>query len=189
MITDWYTILCVFLIIINVVRSSIRGFSKEFLSFIGMVIGLIVGLNYYQPVGIFLGKLLSQGNSWIFNIAGFLALFLPIVMLFSWTGLLFRKIFEKLDIIWIDAVLGFFMGIVKGMFWILIVTLVILNFSYLQFLNSYIYQSRFYQDLTLPIITYLNNWVTPFPQADFLHNIFLKGILKEDAYLGNFEEF
>lgn len=189
MIADWYAIFCIFLIVVNIIRSSIRGFSKEFLSFTGIAIGLTVGLSYYQLVGTFLSQLVSWENPWIFNITGFLTLFLPIVILFSWIGLLFRRIFEKLDIIWVDAVLGFFMGIVKGMFWILIITLVVFNFSYLQFLNSYIYRSRFYQDLTLPIITYLHDWIAPFPQAGFLHNILLKGIFKEDAYLGNFEEF
>jgi uncharacterized membrane protein required for colicin V production len=189
LITDWYTVFCVFLVLLNIVRSAIRGFSKEFLSFAGLVIGFVLGLSYYSFLGNVLNRLVGWHNSWIFNLVGFLAIFIPVIMFFSWIGILFRKVFERLDIVWVDAVLGFLMGIVKGMFWILVITLLVLNFSYLQFLTSYVYQSRFYQDLTLPVITYLHDWMVKLPQAHFLSQILERGIPKEDANLGNFKEF
>ncbi len=177
-----------FLVLVNIIRSSIRGFSKEFLSFAGLVVGFIVGLNYYPFLGSFLNRFAGWDNPWILNLAGFLVILIPTIMFFAWVGILFRKVFEGLDIVWVDAVLGFFMGIAKGMFWILVITLLVLNFSYFQFLNGYVYQSRFYQDLTLPVITYLHSWTSRFPQADFLNKILEKGILKEDVNLGNAEE-
>lgn len=189
MTADWYTIFCVFLVLVNVIRSSIRGFSKEFLSFTGLVVGFILGLSYYLVIGDFIGRFLGWDNSWVLHLVGFLIIFIPVIMFSSWMGILFRRVFEKLDIVWVDAVLGFFMGIVKGMFWILVITLLVLNFSYLQFLNGYVYQSRFYQDLTLPVITYLHDWAVRFPQAGFLRAILEKGIFKDDVDLGNLEEF
>jgi len=155
--------------------------------FTGLVIGLFVGLLYYPLIGDFLNQFLGWQESWITSLIGFLGIFLPIVIFASWIGMLFRKVFERFDIVWIDAVLGFFMGIIKGIFWIIVITLFITNFSYLQFLNGYIAQSRFYHDITLPVITYLSDFTGRFPQATFLYHILKKGMLTEDVHFRSFE--
>lgn len=176
---NWYTLLCFVILALNAVRSSLRGFSKEFLVFVGLVCGLVLGLRYYPQVEGFFHSRFGWESPWL-GIIGFLVLFLPVVIVFSWIGLRFRRIFERLDILWVDALLGFFMGLVKGMLWIIVVTVFVANVSYLGFLEEAIARSSFYKNLTLPAIRYVEQLVTQVPQTSFL-----KPWLEKGASLGH----
>lgn len=186
---NWYTLLCFVILVFNAVRSSLRGFSKEFLVFVGLVCGFILGLRYYPQVEEFLCSRFGWESPWL-GIIGFLVLFLPIVMFFSWVGLRFRRIFERLDILWVDALLGFFMGLVKGMLWIIVVTVFVANVSYLGFLEETIARSSFYRNCTLPAIMYVERLATQVPQASFLKPWLEKGVsLGRESVMENTLEF
>jgi uncharacterized membrane protein required for colicin V production len=110
-------------------------------------------------------------------------IFIPVVLLFSWVGMFFRKVFEGLDIVWFDAILGFVIGILKGFLWISIITLFVLNVSFLEFLNNGIYQSRFYQSFTQPIIVFIDSMVQKIPEFSFLNAYLEKGLNQSDDEL------
>jgi uncharacterized membrane protein required for colicin V production len=179
---DWYSIICIFILILNVIRSSIRGFSKEILALTGVVIGLLSALRFHQDLGQFLTNLFHWNSVWM-NLISFFVIFIPVVLLFSWVGMFFRKVFEGLDIVWFDAILGFVIGILKGFLWISIITLFVLNVSFLEFLNNGIYQSRFYQSFTQPIIVFIDSMVQKIPEFSFLNAYLEKGLNKSDDEL------
>lgn len=117
------------------------------------------------------------------NLISFFVIFIPVVLLFSWVGMFFRKVFEGLDIVWFDAILGFVIGILKGFLWISIITLFVLNVSFLEFLNNGIYQSRFYQSFTQPIIVFIDSMVQKIPEFSFLNAYLEKGLNQSDDEL------
>ncbi|MDD3713271.1 MAG: CvpA family protein [Atribacterota bacterium] len=171
-----------FILILNVIRSSIRGFSKEILALTGVVIGLLSALRFHQDLGQFLTNLFHWNSVWM-NLISFFVIFIPVVLLFSWVGMFFRKVFEGLDIVWFDAILGFVIGILKGFLWISIITLFVLNVSFLEFLNNGIYQSRFYQSFTQPIIVFIDSMVQKIPEFSFLNAYLEKGLNQSDDEL------
>lgn len=180
--SDWYTLLCFAILVLNAVRSALRGFSKEFLVFAGLVAGLLLGLRYYPEIVTFFRSRFGVESPWL-GLLGFLGIFLPTVMVFSFFGVRFRRIFERLDILWVDAFLGFFTGLVKGMLWILVITVFVANVSYLRFLEEGIARSRFYQNCTRPAIIAVDRFASQFPQLTFL-----RPWLAQGATLGN-EDF
>lgn len=187
--SDWYTLLCFVILALSALRSALRGFSKEFLVFIGLVCGLILGLRYYPGIAVFFRHNFGWESPWL-GIVGFLFLFLPTVMVFSFLGLRLRRVFEHLDILWVDALLGFFVGLLKGMLWILVITLFVANVAYLGFLEEGIARSRFYRNCTLPAILYVDHFVTQFPQIAFLKPWLEKGAsLGHESFLEHPQEF
>jgi len=173
-----------------VIRSSIRGFSKEILVLSGILIGLFSAIKFYAPFGQLLTNLFHWNTTWLALIS-FMVIFIPVVMVFSWLGVYFRKVFEGLDIVWFDAILGFLIGIIKGLLWICIITLFILNISYFEFLNQGIYQSRFYITFTQPVIVFVNNFVAKIPDFSFLNAYLEKGLpVNKDEIIHRYlEEF
>lgn len=148
----------------------------------GVVIGLLSALRFHQDLGQFLTNLLHWNSVWM-NLISFFVIFIPVVILFSWVGMFFRKIFKGLDIVWFDAILGFVIGILKGFLWISIITLFVLNVSFLDFLNNGIYQSHFYQSFTQPIIVFINSMVQKIPEFSFLNAYLEKGLNQSDDEL------
>lgn len=177
--SDWYTLLCFIILVLCAVRSALRGFSKEFLVFVGLIVGLLFGLKYYPEVVTFFRSRFGWESPWL-GLVSFLLFFLPTVIVFSFLGVRFRRVFERLDIVWVDALLGFFIGLLKGMLWILVITVFVANVAYLRFLEEGIARSRFYRDCTLPAIVYVDRFVSQFPQIAFLRPWLAKG-----AALGN----
>ncbi|QPM69251.1 hypothetical protein RT761_02481 [Atribacter laminatus] len=148
----------------------------------GVVIGLLSALRFHQDLSQFLTNLLHWNSVWM-NLISFFVIFIPVVLLFSWVGMFFRKVFEGLDIVWFDAILGFIIGILKGFLWISIITLFVLNVSFLEFLNNGIYQSRFYQSFTQPIIVSIDSMVQKIPEFSFLGVYLEKGLDQSDDEL------
>ncbi|MCX6090362.1 MAG: CvpA family protein [Candidatus Atribacteria bacterium] len=187
---EWYSLVCIVILVLNVIRSAIRGFSKEILVLGGIVLGLFLALQFDHPLSQGFGTLFSWNSPWLLLVA-FIVIFLPVVMVFSWMGVSFRRVFERLDIVWFDAVLGFFVGIIKGMLWIIIVTLFILNISFFQFLSDGILQSRFYQSFTQPVLIYVRDGVAKIPDLAFLQNFIEKGFSteKNEVSIRHFKDF
>ena len=67
--------------------------------------------------------------------------------------------------------------------WISIITLFVLNVSFLEFLNNGIYQSRFYQSFTQPIIVFIDSMVQKIPEFSFLNAYLEKGLNQSDDEL------
>ena len=107
---------------------------------------------------------------------GFSTSFLPLVIISSWVGVRFRKVFENLDIVWVDSILGSVTGIAKGVLWFSLLTLFLLNLSYFSVVNQHIYRSSLYFRLIQPLFIYLYEWVREIPHLQFLQGILQKGI-------------
>ena len=175
MTIDWYSIVGLIILALNIIRSALRGFSKEALGLIGFLGGVLIGLQYYPVIGGFFAHLFGKYYFW-FSPLGFFLIFLPVVMASSWLGMRFRWVFKSLDIVWVDSILGSVVGIAKGVLWMLLITLLLLNLSYFSIVNQNIYRSSFYLRLTQPLLIYLYEWVLKIPHLQFLQGILQKGI-------------
>lgn len=175
MTIDWYSIAGLIILGINIIRSALRGFSKDFLGLVGFLAGLVIGLQYYPVVGGFFAYLFGKYYVW-FSPVGFILLFLPLVIVASWLGVRFRRVFKNLDIVWVDSILGSATGIAKGVLWLSLLTLFLLNLSYFPVVNQHIYSSSLYFRLVQPIFIYLYEWVQEIPHLQFLQGILQRGI-------------
>ncbi len=179
MSTDWYSIACFIVLSVNAIKGALRGFSKEFLVLCGVTVGLFAGLRYSGSLAFFLQNITGWDSPWLVPIS-FLLVFIPLVLIFSWFGMFFRRLFQGLDIVWFDAILGFIVGIVKGMLWIVIITVFILNVSFLQFLTYGIVHSGFYTSFTRPAIAFIADWLASYPETAFLQDILHKALIPVD---------
>lgn len=187
MITDWYTLIGLVIILLNIVVSSVRGFSREFLSLCGVVVGVILGLRWGAQVA---GFLLPVSNGLLLLIAGFLLFFLPSVFVFSWIGIRFRTLFKTLGVTWVDSLLGIPVGIVKGVLWVIVITVLIANFQFLDFLDRGVKRSFLYKEITKPSLIYLYSWTAQIPNTELLQDIFQKGLEEDEStFSRDLEEF
>lgn len=188
MISDWYTLIGLSIILLNIVVSSVRGFSREFLSLCGVIVGAILGLRWGAQVA---GFLLPINSGLLLLIVGFLLLFLPSVFVFSWVGIHFRTLFKTLGVTWVDSLLGIPIGIIKGILWVIIITVLISNFQFLNFLDRGVKNSFLYKEITRPSITYLYSWTIQIPNTEFLQGLLQKSLKEENerAFPRGFEEF
>lgn len=180
MTSDWYTLIGLSIILLNTIVSSVRGFSRESLSLCGAIVGAILGLKWGPSVAAFL---LPVSNSLLLLVIGFLLFFLPSVFTFSWIGIHFRSLFKTLGITWIDSLLGIPVGIIKGILWVVVITVLISNFQFLNFLDKATKNSFLYEELTRPSIAFIYSWTTQIPNTELLQDFLKKGLEKDERAL------
>lgn len=172
---DWYSILGFAIVVVNLVKSGFRGFSREFLVLSGAFLGLTLGLSFYPGLVDFLQAVIGRESVWFVPL-GFLMVFLPLIFLFGWLGKQFRKVFTRLDLAWVDSLLGLGVGIVKGIIWVIVVTLIIIQIGFLAGWEVRIYHSQFFTQVTRPALTILYDWIVQLPNSSFLAEIIEAGI-------------
>jgi len=175
LIFDWYSILCFAIVVVNLVKSGFQGFSREFLVLSGAFLGLALGLRFYPGLVGFLQNITGSESVWFIPLA-FLMVFLPLVFLFGWLGKQFRRVFTGLDLTWVDSLLGVGVGIIKGILWVIVVTLIIVQIGFLVGWEIKLYRSRFFTQVTYPSLTILYDWVVQLPNSSSLAEIIESGI-------------
>ena len=108
-VADW--LIC-FVILVNVVGAAIQGFFSEVLSLAGLVVGYIVAAWQYRRLAEWLESFLK--NAWFAEIAGFLAIFFGVVILFGIAARIARWIMKKAGLSGFDRFLGAVLGLLKG---------------------------------------------------------------------------
>jgi membrane protein required for colicin V production len=108
-VADW---LIVVVILLNVVTAAIQGFFAEILSMAGLVIGYILAAWQYERLAAWLMSFLK--NEWLADIFGFLVIFFAILILFSITGRVMRKLMKAVGLSGFDRFLGAVLGMLKG---------------------------------------------------------------------------
>lgn len=106
---DW---LIVVVVVLNVVIAATHGFFAEAFSMAGLVVGYIVAAwRYKKLAGWFMSFLKSELLAEIF---GFLIIFFVILILFSISGRIARKLMKAAGLSGFDRFLGALLGVVKG---------------------------------------------------------------------------
>jgi membrane protein required for colicin V production len=118
---DWAAVAVVFF---SVLMAAAQGFFYEVFSLAGVVLGYLFaawgygfGAAWYRPY---------VSSPWVADIAGFLTIFLVMVLLGGIAGRMVRWAIDGVGLRWFDRLLGAAFGLVRG---VLLVTVVALGFA------------------------------------------------------------
>jgi len=101
------------LILVLAIRGAIRGFVTEIGSVAALVIGLGGAILFYKPLAALIGRLfgISMWNPLI----AFLILFLVLYLVIKLLEHLLHSLFDKLNLERLDRAIGFFLGLAEGL--------------------------------------------------------------------------
>lgn len=101
------------LIVVLAIRGAIRGFVTEIGSVAALVVGLGGAILFYKPLAALIGRLfgISMWNPLI----AFLILFLVLYMVIKLLEHLLHAMFDKLNLERLDRAIGFFLGLAEGL--------------------------------------------------------------------------
>lgn len=111
---DWNLLDFIFVIItfISILIGILRGFVKEILSIIFLILAVVLSILYYREAGnVFKGII---NNSEVANFTGFIAVFLMILIVGSLVTFFLRKILVIGPIKSVDRLLGAFFGLLRA---------------------------------------------------------------------------
>ena len=103
----------------------IRGFVKEIVSIISIVLGLSFALHWYEEAARYLAFLNNQNQQ---KILGFIIVFIGVSLLLSVLGKLMRLVLKGINLGCLDHLLGLVVGFVKGVVVACAILLVLVSF-------------------------------------------------------------
>jgi membrane protein required for colicin V production len=106
---DW-TILGV--VVLSVLGAAAQGFFFELFSLAGAILGYVLAAWNYKRVAPWFLPYVK--NDWVASAAGFLLIFIAIVILAGAAGRIARWAMKEVGLRWFDRVLGAAFGLVKG---------------------------------------------------------------------------
>jgi len=109
---NWIDLTLAVLMIFSIISSLKLGFTRTAIGLLSTILALVFGLRYYRAVAVSLRPHISRTPA--ADIAGFLIVFVGIIMLGEVvTGMLARFI-RSTDLVWLDRALGGAFGVVRG---------------------------------------------------------------------------
>jgi membrane protein required for colicin V production len=114
-------------LVVSVLVAASHGFFYELFSFAGVVIGYLAAAWGYQKVAAWYMPMVKE--PWVADIAGFLTIFLVIVVLAGIAGRLARWAMKEVGLSWADRLLGGVFGLVRGVLLIAVVLLATASFA------------------------------------------------------------
>jgi len=121
---DW---IIVGALIVSILIAASNGFLYELFSFAGVVIGYVAAAWGYQKVAAWYLPMVKA--PWVADIAGFLTIFIGIVLLAGIIGRLARWAMKEVGLSWADRLLGGAFGLVRGVLVIAVVLLATASFA------------------------------------------------------------
>jgi membrane protein required for colicin V production len=121
---DWVLLL---LLAVSIVSSFRRGFSRELIGLIAVVVALIGGLWFYGAAGAFLEPYVSSKE--VAHFIGFILIFLGILIAGAIVGHLFSRLVKAVGLSWFDRILGAGFGAVRGLLLAVALILAIVAFT------------------------------------------------------------
>ncbi len=121
---DW---LIVAVILLSVVLAALQGFLYEVFSLAGVVIGYMVAAWGYKAVAAWYAPYVSA--PWVAGMAGFLTIFVAIVILAGICGRVARSVVKEVGLRWFDRVLGAIFGLVRGVLLVMVFVLAVASFA------------------------------------------------------------
>lgn len=96
----------------SVVTAFRKGFTREVIGLVSVVVGLLAGVWFYGTVASFLLPYVSSRSA--ANLAGFLIVFCAVNLLGALVSLLVRKFLKLTGLSFFDRILGAGFGIIRG---------------------------------------------------------------------------
>jgi membrane protein required for colicin V production len=144
-------IIFVVLMVIFVVRCSLRGFIGEIMSMASVVLGLLASFFFYKNGGAYIREKFMPGMEVIPDILAFLALFLIVFILIKILELMLKEIVEGIRLGGADRFLGIFFGLAEG---IAVVCLVLFVLTVQPLFDpAPLLNKSFFAKILLPFIT------------------------------------
>lgn len=136
------------LLIIFVIRCSLKGFVEEFMSVASIVLGLIVGFLLFKNGAAFLR---TQWGLTIFpELAAFIILFVITFVIIKILQAILRDIIERIHLDSLDHIFGLLLGLLEG---ILIISLILLILAYQPLFDpAFLFENSWFAKLLLPLI-------------------------------------
>ncbi|GHV49000.1 hypothetical protein AGMMS49546_39760 [Spirochaetia bacterium] len=143
-------IIFIILMLLLVVRCSLRGFVMELMSMAAVVLGLLGAFLLYKNGGLFLREKYFPTLKAIPEILAFLAIFLIIFVVVKIVEHILRDIIQRINFGGVDHFLGFIFGLVEG---IILVSLILLALSVQPLFNEGpLLERSIFAQILLPII-------------------------------------
>jgi membrane protein required for colicin V production len=99
-------------VIFFLIRGIFRGIVREIGSLAGVVLGIWLANAYHPQVAMFLKSFVPPGKYLPF--VAFALIFIFVLLLGNLVGWLFKKLFQKMFLGWVDRILGACLALVKG---------------------------------------------------------------------------
>ena len=139
------------LIVIFIVRCSLRGFISELLSMASIVLGLLAALYFYKKGGEFIRIKFIPDTRIIPDVLAFILLFLIVYILVSILESMLTEIIEGIRLGNVDRFLGIIFGFLEG---IIVVCLALFIISIQPLFDPLpLLENSFFANLLLPFIT------------------------------------
>jgi membrane protein required for colicin V production len=124
---NWLDIVLILVFGLSIAGGVVKGFAKVGIGFLATILALLCGLWFYGAAGSFLLPYVSHKG--IANFAGFLMVFLVVVLLGALTGKLLALLFKWTGLTWLDRLLGGAFGILRGLVFAIALVVALLAFS------------------------------------------------------------
>ncbi len=121
---DW---IIVAVVLLSVLLAAAQGFFYELFSLVGIVVGYISAVWGYTRVAAWYAPLVK--SPWVADIAGFLTIFIAVVLLAGILGRLARWFFKEAGLRWFDRLLGGAFGLVRGVLLVSVLLLALTSFA------------------------------------------------------------
>ena len=121
---DW---LIIAVVLVSGLLAASQGFFCELFSLAGVIAGYLLAAWEYAVVAAWYGPYVS--SPWVANVAGFLTIFLVVVLLAGIAGRLARWAMKEAGLRWFDRVLGAAFGLVRGVLIVTVIAFAVASFS------------------------------------------------------------
>src|SRR5690349_8152756 len=121
---DWLIVLAVLL---SITLAASQGFFFEVFSLAGVVVGYLLAAWEYTRVSSWLSPYTRA--QWVADAAGFLIIFLAVVLLAGMAGRITRWAVKEAGLRWFDRVLGAIFGFVRGVLLVSVILLSVATFA------------------------------------------------------------
>jgi membrane protein required for colicin V production len=108
-------IICALLILLFVLRCSMRGFVQELMSMAATAFGLLVGAFFYKDVAAFIRSKVMAETKVLPEILGFIVLFVIVFVVVRVVSRMLKDILEQMKLGGVDRFLGAIFGLVEGL--------------------------------------------------------------------------
>ena len=110
---NWLDWVLIFLLAFSIVASFRKGFSRELIELISVVVALFCGLWFYGSAGaLFEPYVKSPG---VAHLCGFLVIFIGVLLAGAILGMLFSRLVKVAGLTFFDRILGAGFGAVRGL--------------------------------------------------------------------------
>lgn len=108
-IVDW---LILIVIVLSLLVAATEGFSHQAFGIAGLIVGYLVAAWQYQHLADWFAPHLT--NPWLAEIAGFVTIFLVVLLVASVAGRIVRWAMKEAGLSYFDRILGALLGLLKG---------------------------------------------------------------------------